>query len=358
MGRIEDSLNRADRAWWNVRARVEDKAYVNRNQALRLLEDGEEGTARVVGIRVRTKDTGSVLPIYEYALEVTPPAGSPFRAACRQQLAHEDWVRLGMEVPVRFEKEAVAIDGLALTEAWGLEQAENHEYRWKQLSDVPEEGIEDTLVRKPKGTEVRATLLSAERQGTVLGETENFNLRLRVDPAEGDPYEAEVARDDVPGYARHLLEPGTSLPAVARKGRSAKVAIDWQAAALAEPGVGVPPVAAVARKEQPAPAGAAAAPSGSAEPDLAPVEGVEFDTWVAVEVGLQNDRVPPADYDAHAQGYGVPAGGWERAQAAWQAKQASDWRVGAGSGRPSRRSESVASAAPERPLERGFLSLL
>jgi hypothetical protein len=65
----------------------------------------------------------------------------------------------------------------------------------------------------------------------------------------------------------------------------------------------------------------------------APVEegagGISFDTWVAVEAGLVRERVPPDRYDEYAQTHGVAPGGWEGAQAAWQARMVSDWTVGA-----------------------------
>ena len=56
---------------------------------------------------------------------------------------------------------------------------------------------------------------------------------------------------------------------------------------------------------------------------------MSLETWAAVEVGTARERVPPADYDAYAQGHGVPAGRWEAVNAAWQARMMGDWRVGA-----------------------------
>ncbi len=69
--------------------------------------------------------------------------------------------------------------------------------------------------------------------------------------------------------------------------------------------------------------------SPAAAPEVSPLGGVSFDTWVAVEAGLVRDRVAPADYDTYAQRHGVPAGGWAAASAAWHQRTTSDWRVGA-----------------------------
>ena len=71
-----------------------------------------------------------------------------------------------------------------------------------------------------------------------------------------------------------------------------------------------------------------AGPGTAPEPEVAPIEGVSLETWAAVEVGVGRDRVAPADHDAYAQGYGVPAGRWAAVGAAWQARMRADWRVG------------------------------
>ncbi len=60
--------------------------------------------------------------------------------------------------------------------------------------------------------------------------------------------------------------------------------------------------------------------------------GIDLATYVAVEVGLQKDRVKPAEHDGYAATKGVPMGTWAAASAAWQAAIRSDWRVGAAFG--------------------------
>jgi len=60
-----------------------------------------------------------------------------------------------------------------------------------------------------------------------------------------------------------------------------------------------------------------------------PIEGVNFHLWVAVSVGLVKERIAPMAYDAFAQSKGVPAGRWAEIDKAWNARVASDWRLGA-----------------------------
>jgi hypothetical protein len=113
-----------------------------------------------------------------------------------------------------------------------------------------------------------------------------------------------------------------------------KIKIDWPAAVEAQPGSAAPPAPAAERHDEPAEAvqatpvvspeaAVAAAPVGDA------IDGVSFDTWVAVEAGIVRERIPPDGYDEYAQRHGVPAGGWAAAQSAWQARMMSDWTVGA-----------------------------
>ncbi len=56
------------------------------------------------------------------------------------------------------------------------------------------------------------------------------------------------------------------------------------------------------------------------DPVLAPIEGVGFDTWVAVQAAVVRERVAPRDHDALAQRHGVPPGRWADVQAAWMAR--------------------------------------
>ena len=61
-----------------------------------------------------------------------------------------------------------------------------------------------------------------------------------------------------------------------------------------------------------------ATPDG--DPSLAPIEGVTFDTWVAVSAGIVRERVRKKDYDELASRHGVPTGRWPEIEAAWKSR--------------------------------------
>jgi hypothetical protein len=197
---------------------------------------------------------------------------------------------------------------------------------WKPLRKPPGDGIDDRTLGKLKGERTMATLVDAARTQTVFGLAENWDLVL---DAGGRQFVKK--RDNVPIYARHLIAPGVTLP-VAVDGD--KVKVDWPAAVEAQPGSAEPPAPAAARVEVPVET-VQATPSASPEAAIAAapvadaVDGVSFETWVAVEAGIVRERIAPAGYDEYAQRLGVPAGRWAAAQSGWQARMASDWTVGA-----------------------------
>lgn len=65
-----------------------------------------------------------------------------------------------------------------------------------------------------------------------------------------------------------------------------------------------------------------------ADAALAPIAGVDMETWLAVEVGLVADGVHnPADHDAYAAARGVPAGEWAAVSKEWNARARKDFRL-------------------------------
>lgn len=70
--------------------------------------------------------------------------------------------------------------------------------------------------------------------------------------------------------------------------------------------------------EKPVPGGGLDA----SDPLLAPIEGVDFDTWVSVQAHLVRERVPRSRYDEVAVGHGVPAGRWAAVESAWRSRMA------------------------------------
>lgn len=306
----------------------------------RLLTDGERATARLTGIRVGYGGEDSP-DRHEFRVEFAGAGAEVTVAGCRQRLeALASGVRLGMQVPVRFDQRGRAIidtPAMGGGDAWG----------YKALDEPPAPGIEDYRfdLRKEarKAEPVSIELLSA-RRATFLGAgVAGADLRVRVTPAVGVPYESTIKREMVPFYAAHLAAEGTVLPGLARTGKPDKIRIDWPAAVMADPGVGRP----AAEIEQPAPAPApapeataAGAPSPSTSwdaIDLAAVEhgsigGVSFGLWVTVEAALVRHRIPPAEHDGFAHEQGVPAGGWETARRGWQTAMTRDPRIGAAFG--------------------------
>jgi hypothetical protein len=53
------------------------------------------------------------------------------------------------------------------------------------------------------------------------------------------------------------------------------------------------------------------------DPEPEPIEGVGFDTWIAVQAAAVRRKVPSSGYDTLAQAHGVPAGRWDAVNAAW-----------------------------------------
>jgi hypothetical protein len=66
-----------------------------------------------------------------------------------------------------------------------------------------------------------------------------------------------------------------------------------------------------------------------AEGALDAVDGVGFETWVAVEAALATEAVAPGAWDARASQFGVPSGRWATVQAGWQSRMRSDPKLAA-----------------------------
>jgi hypothetical protein len=303
----------------------------------KLLAEGERATAQIAGIRVRRGNEDSP-DQYEFSLRFTGSTATTVRAGCRMSLgALLRDIRLGMEVPIRHDgRERAIIDVPAMADVAGEDAA----WGYKPL-DPPQDGITDdnfNLEKERRKSDAVVAAVVSVTPFEVMGlRTQNFDVRVRVTPADGGaPYETVAKRQAVPFYALHLAEPGVELPALVRPGRPDKVRIDWPAAAVADRGVGRPPAAAVA---PPPPAPEAALTSSAASADWSPaglaadddgeVAGVGFEAWVAVEAGLVRDRVKPADHDAYAASRGIPAGEWQAVQSGWQQRMMRDPRLGA-----------------------------
>lgn len=209
----------------------------------KILTSGQPVPGVVTGIEVKTTHDDSPIRYTEWAIEA---GGTTY--GIRQQPADESTVRLGMPVTLRVDGKSAVID-------WGDGSAG----RWKMLGTPPAAGIVDdhdesdnrgALSRARKGGKpATITILGFEKRSVAMGLSTVMDAKVRVDPAEGEPYETTVKNlATPPGYASHLPSVGARLPAWETSGffGGDGIRVDWPAAATATPGIGEPSVAAPA----------------------------------------------------------------------------------------------------------------
>ena len=303
----------------------------------KLLAEGERATAQIAGIRVRRGNEDSP-DQYEFSLRFTGSSATTVRAGCRMSLgALLRDIRLGMEVPIRHDgRERAIIDVPAMADVEGEDAA----WGYKPL-DPPDDGIADDNFNlekeRRKSDAVVATVVSVTPFEIMGMRTQNFDVRVRVTPADGGaPYETVAKREAVPFYALHLAEPGVELPALVRPGRPDKVRIDWPAAAVADPGVGRPPAAAVAAPD------ARSRSARSRAPRRAPTgvpPGWRPTTTAARSKASTSRRGSPSRPASSAIASSPPtttpmpsvtaspAGTWEAARSGWQQRMMRDPRA-------------------------------
>ena len=305
-------------------------------KGLDLEREGRPVPGRIAGIE-RKLESGDDTELF--ALEFTGPEGRVL-AGTRIRTRGMERLRLGMPVLLRVDDGHAVLDWQALCARWRIAFAEPAQ---RPLRSAPDAGVSDTAldvrVQKhlTKWTPARARIMSFQRR-TMFGGvvTQNWDVDLQL----SDGTTARAGGELVPFYASWLAVPGADVPIVFDPKDTGKASVNWPAAAneaadragaLDDPPPAGSIAAAIERdRSAPPPTGASTtAPHTATDPDLAPIEGVSLETWAAVEVGIGRDRVPPADHDAHAQRYGVPAGRWAAVGAAWHARMRADWRVGA-----------------------------
>jgi hypothetical protein len=253
-------------------------------------------------------------------------------------------VRLGSTVAIRSDGDGVALDYAAMRSTAAAREAAQ-----RTIGSAPDQGIDDTALdaRVLKALKTwlpeDATVESWERV-TVMGMLSlNWNLRVR----RADGTTATVPKDNVPPYARWFVARGASLPIRVDPKDATRAKVDWPE--LAERMA----VDGGRWQDQPVPGSiaeqlllTAGTPSESmtvgapAELDLTPdagssdaIEGVTLEKWAHVEAGLTQARVNPAEHDAYAtQHHGIPTGRWTSIKRQWEARQLSDWKVGAAFG--------------------------
>lgn len=205
----------------------------------KILATGTPVPGTVVGIEIKSTHDDSPTLYGEYAVEA---GGTVY--GIRQDLDPFDEVRLGMPVTLRLDgKNAV------------IEWRDSGTNRWKMLGTPPAAGIVDDhddngnrggRSRAQKGGKpATVTLLEIVPRTVAMGLASTLDGRVRVDPADGEPYETTVPNiNRVMGYAAHLPVVGARLPAWETKGffGGEGVMIDWPAAAMATPGLDAPNV--------------------------------------------------------------------------------------------------------------------
>lgn len=305
----------------------------------KILAKGLPSPGRITGIHVRyVSDGDSDRRVDEYAVE---HAGGTI--GVRQVLAPDEYVRLGMEVDLVLLDGAGVIEWAATGRRLGFD-GRVEPYRFKMLKEPPATGIIDddkavAAIRK-KGEPVSIAITGLDERSYLGGMAHRLTATVTVTLPGTEPYQAEIKGLAVPFYASHLITEGRVAPGFVTLKRLDRPVIDWAAAANADPGVGRPP--ARPRSEVPVEA------MGTADDDTTGTSvrdsidaaagdgkihgGIDLATYVAVEAGLQKDRVKPTEHGAYAVSKGVPAGTWASASAAWQAAIRSDWRVGAAFG--------------------------
>ncbi len=313
-------------------------------RADRLIGEGERATARIAGIDRHLEGGTTVQAI---ALEF-PNAAGIVRAGVRETTARgRERLRLGLQVPVRCDETRAVVDWPLLWATWDLKPGM---VAARLLRSAPDDGVRERALDASAqtlldgGVPARAAIVSVEHVVIHGMPTENFDLRLRLTAPGAGPEEILVDRDEIPFYAQWLAAPGAEVPIAVSPDDPSLGAVDWAAAAVEHVGrcggVNDPPppggaAAALDAVRRLAAAQVVATPAPPVQQQVDgvdagdPIEGVGFEEWIEIDVGLIRDRVPPDGHDAYAQDRGVAAGRWSSIDAAWHARVRSDWRLGA-----------------------------
>ncbi len=292
----------------------------------KVLQQGTQGWGRIVAIRVSEKSSDeSTTRVDEYVVAVAPVGR---RLAVRQMLQPDDRVRLGMDVALLERGDDIVIDWVRTVGAAGV-HGSNETHGWKMVKDWGGTGILDTSGGKQKaaatGIAGTARIDGFSHRSELGGLVRSLTVAATVVVPGDEPFSIELGRQTVPFYASHLAVVGLQLRCFVDAKRIDRVTLDWAEVAERHPGVGVPPSTAHAAPDA-APTVAAGTLTGdgqwvvTAPADLvapAPIEGVSWETYLAVTRSIQQARIKPKEWDGHAQQFGVPAGRWAHISQAW-----------------------------------------
>lgn len=310
---------------------LRDRRY---DRAEELAAEGDALEAVVTGIyfKLNNEMTEGV-----FRLEWSDPA--PRVAGVLFSGAAPEVLRLGSSVPVRVDGDTAVIDSKVMVGSPAPPSSPGRSAR-----SAPEPGVVDTSLNPDlqrwlkKWARDRGTVTSFDRVDVMGLTTQNWNIQV----TRSDGSRALVRRDFVPTYARWFVCPGADVPLVVDPKDPARVQVDWPLLATENRG---------GSWRDPVPEGSIAALTlvkgepveamSTGQPlDLAPsadsvdaIEGVTLQTWATIEAALQKTPIAPAGYDAFAsEQYGVPTGRWTEIKRQWEARQRSDWKIGAAFG--------------------------
>ncbi|MCO5331178.1 MAG: hypothetical protein M9961_13965, partial [Ilumatobacteraceae bacterium] len=214
-----------------------------RSNARDVMTKGDRAAGRIVAIDIGQTKDDPPKRVDTYVVQLGPDRGST-RAAVRQYLSPDAYVRLGMDVAVWVKGEDVVIDWAQTLAAAGV-GGDVLADTWKMGTDPGFTGVHDSTLglerEQRKGVPAAVTVRSAEQRSAAFGLANYVVLDCVVEMAGQQPYALELKKVEIPHYATHLLQPGVVLPGFVRQGRPDKVAIDWPAATNANPGAGMPP---------------------------------------------------------------------------------------------------------------------
>lgn len=302
------------------------------------------GPDKVIERGTRTQGVLAAIHVYErhhedsssrYEEYVVAVGGR--RLAVRQELAPNDRVRLGMPLEVFVHNDAAFIDWESTLAPSGV-KATNDTWRWKSIKDWGGNGVTDETGgydKAAKGGSPATVRIDGLEHSTILGGLfAGLDVRATVTTSAGQSHDVTLQRHHVPYYATHLATIGAELPGFVDAKRPDRVTIDWPRAAEAEPGVGRPPSPVLERATGPTEVAATGTVDGGGswtppvpDTDALPqdtIEGVSWDTYIAVTVAIQRQGIKPKAWDEFAQQHGVPAGRWTSASQGWGMRMARD----------------------------------
>lgn len=202
------------------------------------------------------------------------------------------------------------------------------------VGGVPGRALVVSEVSNPYGSDLGG------RTNSVVARYVNADLELRR--LDGDDRIVEV-RAYVGQRAAQVLRRGMEVPVRVDPGSGVILGLDaelWEAEAevifAREAAQGGPAYVPPEASEVPDMALAGAAPGAyeqslridAGDPALAPISGVDFETFVAIEVALQSSRVfRPDDQEAQAVARGVAPGTWAAASKGWNKRVRKDRRL-------------------------------